>query len=143
MSDEWMEHCVCSLLTGSCISRFLVESARALGLEVIDRCNLTVLLEPGQEHLAQFLADNEASLTLPAGTQASCTAVCPSNTTSRLHNGYLLTLEGCTGEADHPWSLPASEHYAILPHVHASTPLPWSATLSCSTLWHCELVLVH
>lgn len=39
--------------------QYLVESARALGLEVIDRCNLTVLLEPGQEHLAQFLADNK------------------------------------------------------------------------------------
>lgn len=28
-----------------------------MGLEVIDRCNLTVLLEPGQEDLVQFLAD--------------------------------------------------------------------------------------
>jgi hypothetical protein len=36
-----------------------VGSARGLGLEVIDRCNLTVLLEPGQEDLAQFLADNQ------------------------------------------------------------------------------------
>ncbi|KAA6425155.1 MAG: Fe-S oxidoreductase [Trebouxia sp. A1-2] len=39
--------------------KYLVESARGLGLEVIDRCNLTVLLEPGQETLAQFLADNQ------------------------------------------------------------------------------------
>jgi radical SAM/Cys-rich protein len=36
--------------------RFLVEQARALGVEVIDRCNLTILQEPGQETLADFLA---------------------------------------------------------------------------------------
>lgn len=65
---------MCSLITGSCTYRFLVESARALGLEVIDRCNLTVLLEPGQEHLAQFLADNKVGHTLAAGIH-SCSAV--------------------------------------------------------------------
>jgi radical SAM/Cys-rich protein len=36
--------------------RALVESARALGARVIDRCNLTVLFEPGCEDLADFLA---------------------------------------------------------------------------------------
>ncbi len=36
--------------------RYLVEQARARGLHVIDRCNLTVLEEPGQEDLAAFLA---------------------------------------------------------------------------------------
>jgi len=36
--------------------RFLVEGARGLGRRVIDRCNLTVLLEPGQEDTATFLA---------------------------------------------------------------------------------------
>ncbi|MEP7070025.1 MAG: arsenosugar biosynthesis radical SAM (seleno)protein ArsS [Usitatibacter sp.] len=36
--------------------RRLVEGARALGARVIDRCNLTVLFQPGQEDLAQFLA---------------------------------------------------------------------------------------
>jgi len=36
--------------------RHLVSAARALGLRVIDRCNLTVLEEPGQEGLAEFLA---------------------------------------------------------------------------------------
>lgn len=38
--------------------RSLVERARALGVEVIDRCNLTVLEEPGQGDLAAFLAAN-------------------------------------------------------------------------------------
>ena len=36
--------------------RDLVTRARALGARVIDRCNLTVLFEPGQEGLAEFLA---------------------------------------------------------------------------------------
>lgn len=34
----------------------LVQQARALGVKVIDRCNLTILYEPGQEDLAEFLA---------------------------------------------------------------------------------------
>ncbi|BAP89001.1 radical SAM family protein [Burkholderiales bacterium GJ-E10] len=36
--------------------RGLVAQARALGVRVLDRCNLTVLQEPGQEGLAAFLA---------------------------------------------------------------------------------------
>lgn len=36
--------------------RRLVVSARARGLRVIDRCNLTILSEPGYESLAEFLA---------------------------------------------------------------------------------------
>ncbi|GLC47384.1 hypothetical protein PLESTB_001360400 [Pleodorina starrii] len=36
--------------------RYLVEQAAPLGVEIIDRCNLTVLLEPGQEDLVDFLA---------------------------------------------------------------------------------------
>ncbi|MGB5202481.1 MAG: arsenosugar biosynthesis radical SAM (seleno)protein ArsS [Sedimenticolaceae bacterium] len=42
--------------------RYLVEQARQLGIEVIDRCNLTILLEPGQEGLAEFLAANEVEI---------------------------------------------------------------------------------
>ncbi|MGD2140615.1 MAG: arsenosugar biosynthesis radical SAM protein ArsS [Burkholderiales bacterium] len=38
--------------------RDLVKRARALDVTVMDRCNLTVLEEPGQEDLAHFLADN-------------------------------------------------------------------------------------
>lgn len=36
--------------------RDLVRGARALGKTVLDRCNLTVLFEPGQEDTAEFLA---------------------------------------------------------------------------------------
>ena len=37
----------------------IVTAARLRGIQVIDRCNLTVLFEPGQENTAQFLADNK------------------------------------------------------------------------------------
>ena len=36
--------------------RPLVRAATALGVKVIDRCNLTILFEPGQQDLAEFLA---------------------------------------------------------------------------------------
>lgn len=38
--------------------RRLVIAARTQGIQVIDRCNLTILNEPGQEDLAGFLAEN-------------------------------------------------------------------------------------
>jgi radical SAM/Cys-rich protein len=51
--------------------RELVGSARALGVRVIDRCNLTILEEPGQEGLAEFLADQsvEVVASLPCYTE--------------------------------------------------------------------------
>jgi radical SAM/Cys-rich protein len=42
--------------------RDLVSRARALGVHVMDRCNLTILGEPGQEDLAGFLADNRVEV---------------------------------------------------------------------------------
>ncbi|WP_444884081.1 arsenosugar biosynthesis radical SAM (seleno)protein ArsS [Microbulbifer sp. PSTR4-B] len=42
--------------------RGLVSAARALGVQVIDRCNLTVLFEPGQEDTAEFLARNHVEV---------------------------------------------------------------------------------
>jgi len=36
--------------------RVLVRTARSAGVRVLDRCNLTILSEPGQEGLAEFLA---------------------------------------------------------------------------------------
>ena len=38
--------------------RNLVRGARALGARVMDRCNLTILEQPGQEDLAEFLASH-------------------------------------------------------------------------------------
>jgi radical SAM/Cys-rich protein len=51
--------------------RHLVRAARARGVKVIDRCNLTVLFEPGQEDLAQFLAAHGVAIvaSLPCYTE--------------------------------------------------------------------------
>ena len=52
--------------------RALVQKARELGVHVIDRCNLTILEEPGQEDLALFLAAHgvEVTASLPCYTEA-------------------------------------------------------------------------
>lgn len=42
--------------------RSLVRTARRLGVRVMDRCNLTILFEPAQEDLAQFLAENQVEI---------------------------------------------------------------------------------
>jgi len=51
--------------------RELVERARELGVRVIDRCNLTILEEPGQEGLAVFLKNNKVEIiaSLPCYTE--------------------------------------------------------------------------
>lgn len=42
--------------------RYLVREGRVRGLRIIDRCNLTILEEPGQEDLAEFLAAHGADV---------------------------------------------------------------------------------
>ncbi len=42
--------------------RKLVRHARQLGIHVIDRCNLTILEEPGYEDLAAFLAEQQVEV---------------------------------------------------------------------------------
>ena len=42
--------------------RSLVERARSLGVHVMDRCNLTVLEQPGQEDTAAFLASRQVEI---------------------------------------------------------------------------------
>lgn len=56
--------------------RYLVSEARKLGVEVIDRCNLSILLEPGYEYLAEFLATNKVNITasLPCYSEANVDA---------------------------------------------------------------------
>jgi radical SAM/Cys-rich protein len=43
--------------------KYLVREARQRGVEVIDRCNLTVLFEPGYEQMAEFLAEQQVTIT--------------------------------------------------------------------------------
>lgn len=54
----------------------LVERARALGRHVIDRCNLTVLLEPGRGWVPAFLRDHQVEVvcSLPCYTAATVDA---------------------------------------------------------------------
>src|ERR1035437_10316676 len=51
--------------------RHLVRAARSLGVHVIDRCNLTVFEESGQEDLAEFLAAQRVEIvaSLPCYTE--------------------------------------------------------------------------
>jgi radical SAM/Cys-rich protein len=53
--------------------RTLVTESRNMRKHVIDRCNLTVLFEPGQEMLAEFLAANQVEITasLPCYTEGN------------------------------------------------------------------------
>jgi radical SAM/Cys-rich protein len=52
---------------------WIVDEARRLGKHIIDRCNLTVLFEPGKEHLAEFLAENKVEIiaSLPCYTASN------------------------------------------------------------------------
>jgi radical SAM/Cys-rich protein len=53
--------------------RRLVSESRRMQKQVIDRCNLTVLFEPGLEMLAEFLAANNVEITasLPCYTESN------------------------------------------------------------------------
>jgi radical SAM/Cys-rich protein len=42
--------------------RLLVKAARDIGVRVMDRCNLTILHEPGQEDLADFLREHAVDI---------------------------------------------------------------------------------
>lgn len=42
--------------------RWLVKEARSRGITIIDRCNLTILSEPGQEDTAEFLAQHQVKV---------------------------------------------------------------------------------
>jgi radical SAM/Cys-rich protein len=56
--------------------RYLVEAAVEKGVHVMDRCNLTILSEPGYEDLAQYLADKgvEVVASLPCYSEENVDA---------------------------------------------------------------------
>ncbi|MFN2376026.1 MAG: arsenosugar biosynthesis radical SAM (seleno)protein ArsS, partial [Candidatus Binatia bacterium] len=69
--------------------RFLVSRARRLGLRVLDRCNLTVLFEPGMQDLGEFLADRDVEIV------ASLPCYEPANVESQRGKGaYSKSIEG-------------------------------------------------
>ena len=61
--------------------RWLVSAARRLGCHVIDRCNLTILLAPGYEELADFLAAERVEIV------ASLPCYLPQNTDAQRGSG--------------------------------------------------------
>lgn len=66
----------------------LVLGAKKLGLDIIDRCNLTVLFEPGMENLDSFLAENKIQIV------ASLPCYSPANVEKQVLNRsiYLIFL---------------------------------------------------
>lgn len=61
--------------------RALVRAARDMNVRVIDRCNLTILYEPGQEDLAEFLAAHRVEVV------ASLPCYSPENVDKQRGNG--------------------------------------------------------
>lgn len=53
--------------------KWLVEQASQLGVKVMDRCNLTILTEPGYEDMAAFLAKHQVEIiaSLPCYSEAN------------------------------------------------------------------------
>jgi len=82
--------------------RRLVSGARALGREVIDRCNLTVLFEPGQEDTAEFLARHGVAVvaSLPCYTRENVDAQRGRGVFGRSIEGLRLLNELGYGGAD-------------------------------------------
>ena len=69
--------------------RWLVQQLARPGRKLMDRCNLTVLLEPGQEDLARFLADRHVEIvaSMPCYTRENVDA-------QRGHGVYDKSVEG-------------------------------------------------
>jgi radical SAM/Cys-rich protein len=72
--------------------RFMVTEGKRLGKEVIDRCNLTVFSEPGQEDLGSFLAENKVRVvaSLPCYSEKNVDLQRGSGVFSRSIRGLLL-----------------------------------------------------
>lgn len=82
--------------------RHLVQGAVAAGVHVMDRCNLTVLKEPGQEGLAEFLAGNrvEVMASLPCYLQENVDAQRGNGVFSNSIEGLKLLNEVGYGDPD-------------------------------------------
>ncbi len=61
--------------------RDLIETATEQGVKVIDRCNLTILVEPGYETMAEFLAEHKVEIV------ASMPCYSPANVDKQRGNG--------------------------------------------------------
>lgn len=84
--------------------RHLVIEARKMGKVVIDRCNLTVLLEPGQEDLVKFLVDNQVRVvaSLPCYTADNVDKQRGPNVFSRSIRGLQMLNDAGYGKPENP-----------------------------------------
>src|SRR5256885_3866306 len=72
--------------------RELVVRARELGVHVIDRCNLTILEEPGQADLAEFLGSRQVEViaSLPCYTEELVDRQRGDRKSTRLNSSHLV-----------------------------------------------------
>jgi len=99
--------------------RRLVSEARALGLRVIDRCNLTILSEPGYETLADFLAEQDVEIT------ASLPCYLEENVDAQRGDGsFQASIEGLRKLNALGYGLPGSGHILNLVYNPLGPSLP-------------------
>jgi len=99
--------------------RRLVVAARKLGVKVIDRCNLTILNEPGHEYLAGFLAANEVEVV------ASLPCYLEENVDGQRGDGvFQRSLAGLRQLNDLGYGLPGSGRTLNLVYNPAGASLP-------------------
>ncbi len=114
--------------------RELVEEAREIGVKVIDRCNLTILFEPGQQTLAQFLADHEVEVV------ASLPCYLEENVDRQRGKGVFDTSIRCAAETERaglrPTRFGADAQSGLQPagsRVAAGTSTGWSRIINASS----------
>ncbi|MBI4756818.1 MAG: arsenosugar biosynthesis radical SAM protein ArsS [Betaproteobacteria bacterium] len=99
--------------------RPLVVAARAQGLHVMDRCNLTILEEPGEEDLAAFLAAHEVEIV------ASLPCYLEENVDRQRGGGvFAASLAGLRRLNDLGYGLPASARVLNLVYNPGGAGLP-------------------
>jgi len=100
--------------------RYLIEQLRTMGphMRIMDRCNLTILLEPDYDGLAEFLAENQVEIV------ASMPCYCPENVNAQRGEGVFdrsitalqkLNALGYSKDAALPLDLVYNPNGAVLP----------------------------
>lgn len=99
--------------------RYFVEEVRGMGKHVIDRCNLTILLAPGYEDMAAFLADHQVEIV------ASLPCYLPENTDKQRGDGaYQLSIDALQKLNALGYGQPASDLMLTLVYNPIGPSLP-------------------
>ncbi|MBT8129146.1 MAG: radical SAM protein, partial [Gammaproteobacteria bacterium] len=112
--------------------RDLVTAVRAMGVHVIDRCNLTILDEPGHEWLAGFLAEHrvEVIASMPCYLEENVNAQRGAGVFERSINGLKkLNTLGYGIEAELVLNLVYNPQGASLPPAQAELEPAYKKTL--------------